>query len=173
MFNPPPEAAGLVTSGGTESILMACLSARQKAYTERRVTQPEMYCSSSISKVFLCHSHTSGSSPKRPTVPSERLVSTSRSEHTMSPALHHPTKSPSHPSPGSSTATPFCSLDPRPTSLTASSTISLPSPDSPCAKRSPSTSTAVSVPFSSLTFPRPGSSPALTTNSSSTFATPA
>ncbi|KAI9792458.1 MAG: hypothetical protein M1816_002342 [Peltula sp. TS41687] len=42
MFNPPPEAAGLVTSGGTESILMACLSARQKAYTERRVTEPEM-----------------------------------------------------------------------------------------------------------------------------------
>lgn len=43
MFNPPPEAAGAVTSGGTESILMACLSARQKAYAERNVTEPEMY----------------------------------------------------------------------------------------------------------------------------------
>ena len=43
MFNAPPGAAGVTTSGGTESILMACLSARQKAYTERGVTEPEMY----------------------------------------------------------------------------------------------------------------------------------
>jgi sphinganine-1-phosphate aldolase len=42
MFNAPPNAAGVSTSGGTESILMACLSARQKAYTERGVTEPEM-----------------------------------------------------------------------------------------------------------------------------------
>ena len=42
MFNAPPGAAGVTTSGGTESILMACLSARQKAYHERRVTEPEM-----------------------------------------------------------------------------------------------------------------------------------
>ncbi|KAL8983238.1 MAG: hypothetical protein Q9177_005033, partial [Variospora cf. flavescens] len=42
LFNAPPEAAGVATSGGTESILMACLSARQKAYTERGVTEPEM-----------------------------------------------------------------------------------------------------------------------------------
>ncbi|KAL8971196.1 MAG: hypothetical protein Q9197_003412, partial [Variospora fuerteventurae] len=41
LFNAPPEAAGVATSGGTESILMACLSARQKAYTERGVTEPE------------------------------------------------------------------------------------------------------------------------------------
>ena len=32
-----------MTSGGTESILMACYSARQKAYAERGVTEPEMY----------------------------------------------------------------------------------------------------------------------------------
>jgi len=31
------------TSGGTESILMACLSARQKAYVERGITEPEMF----------------------------------------------------------------------------------------------------------------------------------
>jgi sphinganine-1-phosphate aldolase len=43
MFNAPPGAAGVTTSGGTESILMACLSARQKAYTERGVFEPEMY----------------------------------------------------------------------------------------------------------------------------------
>lgn len=42
IFNAPPGAAGVTTSGGTESILMACLSARQKAYAERGVTEPEM-----------------------------------------------------------------------------------------------------------------------------------
>ncbi|KAL8755896.1 MAG: hypothetical protein Q9199_003323 [Rusavskia elegans] len=42
LFNAPPGAAGVTTSGGTESILMACMSARQKAYTERGVTEPEM-----------------------------------------------------------------------------------------------------------------------------------
>ncbi|TGO40492.1 hypothetical protein BHYA_0036g00250 [Botrytis hyacinthi] len=42
MFNAPPGAAGVTTSGGTESILMACLSARQKAYAERGVKEPEM-----------------------------------------------------------------------------------------------------------------------------------
>jgi sphinganine-1-phosphate aldolase len=45
MFNAPVGGAGVTTSGGTESILMACLSARQKAYTERGVTEPEMYVS--------------------------------------------------------------------------------------------------------------------------------
>lgn len=42
MYNAPNGAAGVTTSGGTESILMACLSARQKAYQERSVTEPEM-----------------------------------------------------------------------------------------------------------------------------------
>ncbi|KAI9666960.1 MAG: hypothetical protein M1831_001465 [Alyxoria varia] len=42
MFNAPSGAAGVTTSGGTESILMACLSARQKAFHERGVTEPEM-----------------------------------------------------------------------------------------------------------------------------------
>ncbi|OCK83209.1 sphingosine-1-phosphate lyase-like protein [Lepidopterella palustris CBS 459.81] len=42
LFNAPEGAAGVTTSGGTESILMACLSARQKAYIERGVTEPEM-----------------------------------------------------------------------------------------------------------------------------------
>ena len=43
IFNAPPGAAGVTTSGGTESILMAVLSARQKAYTERGVSEPEMF----------------------------------------------------------------------------------------------------------------------------------
>ncbi|KAI9799240.1 MAG: hypothetical protein M1833_004118 [Piccolia ochrophora] len=42
IFNAPTGAAGVTTSGGTESILMACLSARNKAYAERGVTEPEM-----------------------------------------------------------------------------------------------------------------------------------
>lgn len=42
LFNGPAGAAGVTTSGGTESILMACLSARQKAYAERGITEPEM-----------------------------------------------------------------------------------------------------------------------------------
>jgi len=42
LFNAPIDAAGVTTSGGTESILMACLSARQKAYAERNITEPEM-----------------------------------------------------------------------------------------------------------------------------------
>ena len=43
MYNAPAGGAGVTTSGGTESILMACLSARQKARAERGVTEPEMY----------------------------------------------------------------------------------------------------------------------------------
>lgn len=42
MFHAPVGAAGVSTAGGTESILMACLAARQKAYLERGVTEPEM-----------------------------------------------------------------------------------------------------------------------------------
>lgn len=42
LFNAPPGAAGTCTIGGTESILMACLSARQKGYAERGITEPEM-----------------------------------------------------------------------------------------------------------------------------------
>lgn len=42
LFNAPQGGAGVTTSGGTESILMACLSARQKGYVERGITEPEM-----------------------------------------------------------------------------------------------------------------------------------
>ncbi|KAF3933334.1 hypothetical protein ABW19_dt0202418 [Dactylella cylindrospora] len=42
MFNAPAGGVGVTTSGGTESILMACLSARNKAYVEKGVTEPEI-----------------------------------------------------------------------------------------------------------------------------------
>lgn len=42
LFNAPESGAGVTTSGGSESILMAVLSARQKALKERGVTEPEM-----------------------------------------------------------------------------------------------------------------------------------
>jgi sphinganine-1-phosphate aldolase len=42
IFHAPPGAAGASTSGGTDSILSACLAARQQAYNERGITEPEM-----------------------------------------------------------------------------------------------------------------------------------
>lgn len=42
LFNGPSDGAGLTTSGGTESILMACLAARHKGRTERGIKEPEM-----------------------------------------------------------------------------------------------------------------------------------
>lgn len=42
LFNGPPGSAGVSTSGGSESILMACLSARQRGYVEKGITEPEM-----------------------------------------------------------------------------------------------------------------------------------
>jgi len=42
LFNAPETGAGVTTSGGTESILCAVLAARQKAYFERGITEPEI-----------------------------------------------------------------------------------------------------------------------------------
>jgi sphinganine-1-phosphate aldolase len=53
LFNAPPDAAGVSTSGGTESILMAVLSARQKAYLERGITEPEMIIPDTAHAAFL------------------------------------------------------------------------------------------------------------------------
>ncbi|EXJ77014.1 sphinganine-1-phosphate aldolase [Capronia epimyces CBS 606.96] len=52
MFNAPESGAGATTSGGTESILMACLSARQKGFAERRIRQPEMIIPSTAHAAF-------------------------------------------------------------------------------------------------------------------------
>ena len=48
MFGAPEGSAGVSTSGGTESILMACLSARNKAWKERGVREPELYVSTEL-----------------------------------------------------------------------------------------------------------------------------
>ncbi|KAI9712806.1 MAG: hypothetical protein M1820_001428 [Bogoriella megaspora] len=53
MFNAPEGAAGVTTSGGTESILMACLNARNKARKERRVTEPELIMPETAHAAFL------------------------------------------------------------------------------------------------------------------------
>lgn len=42
LFNAPESGAGVTTSGGTESIIMTVLAARQKAYAGRSVREPEM-----------------------------------------------------------------------------------------------------------------------------------
>jgi sphinganine-1-phosphate aldolase len=42
MFNGPSDGAGVTTSGGSESIIMACLGARQKGFLERGIKEPEM-----------------------------------------------------------------------------------------------------------------------------------
>ncbi|RAL09742.1 sphinganine-1-phosphate aldolase DPL1 [Aspergillus homomorphus CBS 101889] len=53
LFNAPSDGAGVTTSGGTESIIMACLAARQKAYTERGVTEPEMIIPDTAHAAFI------------------------------------------------------------------------------------------------------------------------
>ena len=42
LFNGPPETCGVVTSGGTESCLLAVKAYRDMARARRRVTRPEM-----------------------------------------------------------------------------------------------------------------------------------
>ena len=42
LFNGGPDAAGFLTSGGTESILMAVKAARERGRAERGITAPEM-----------------------------------------------------------------------------------------------------------------------------------
>lgn len=42
LFNAPSTGCGTSTSGGTESLLLTCLAARQKAFQERGVTEPEI-----------------------------------------------------------------------------------------------------------------------------------
>ncbi|KAJ5368681.1 Sphingosine-1-phosphate lyase [Penicillium cataractarum] len=53
MFNAPTDGAGVTTSGGTESIIMACLGARQKAFLERGVTEPEMIIPDTAHAAFI------------------------------------------------------------------------------------------------------------------------
>ncbi|QPG76398.1 hypothetical protein FOA43_003787 [Brettanomyces nanus] len=48
LFNAPESGCGTTTSGGTESLLLACLGAREKAYAEKGITEPEIIAPVSI-----------------------------------------------------------------------------------------------------------------------------
>jgi len=52
LFHGAPTAAGFMTSGGTESVLMAVKAARERARTERGVTEPEMVVAESAHAAF-------------------------------------------------------------------------------------------------------------------------
>jgi glutamate/tyrosine decarboxylase-like PLP-dependent enzyme len=52
LFHAPTEAAGFMTSGGTESILMAVKAARERARHERGITAPEMVVANSAHAAF-------------------------------------------------------------------------------------------------------------------------
>jgi sphinganine-1-phosphate aldolase len=86
MYNAPVGGAGVTTSGGTESILMACLSARQMAYTERGVTEPEMYVSQSSFYLSVAHKVSVGSSQRLHILLSVKQDSILASRCTLSPA---------------------------------------------------------------------------------------
>ncbi len=57
LFHAPESAAGFMTSGGTESILMAVKAARERARTERGVTEPNMVIAASAHAAFHKASH--------------------------------------------------------------------------------------------------------------------
>ncbi|GAV29336.1 hypothetical protein PMKS-002818 [Pichia membranifaciens] len=48
LFNAPSTGCGTTSSGGTESLLLACLAAREKAYAEKGITKPEIVAPKSI-----------------------------------------------------------------------------------------------------------------------------
>jgi glutamate/tyrosine decarboxylase-like PLP-dependent enzyme len=57
LFHGAPAAAGFMTSGGTESILMAVKAARERGRAERGVTTPEMVVADSAHAAFHKASH--------------------------------------------------------------------------------------------------------------------
>jgi glutamate/tyrosine decarboxylase-like PLP-dependent enzyme len=57
LFHGAPGAAGFMTSGGTESILMAVKSARERGRAERGVTEPEMIVAESAHAAFHKAAH--------------------------------------------------------------------------------------------------------------------
>lgn len=120
LFNAPEGAAGVTTSGGSESIIMAVLSAREKAKAERGVAEPEMYVFVLLAvSGAMTDMYTLGSYRRRLTRHSAKQQNTSRSASTSFHAQHRHTKSPSLVSHALSTATPFSWWAPLLTSLTA------------------------------------------------------
>jgi glutamate/tyrosine decarboxylase-like PLP-dependent enzyme len=60
LFHAPAEAAGFLTSGGTESILCAVLAARERARTERGIAAPQMVVAESAHAAFHKAAHLFG-----------------------------------------------------------------------------------------------------------------
>lgn len=61
MLNGPPEAVGTMTSGGTESILLACLAARERARAKKPwITSPEIVAPETIHVAFDKAAHLFG-----------------------------------------------------------------------------------------------------------------
>jgi glutamate/tyrosine decarboxylase-like PLP-dependent enzyme len=60
LFHAPDDAAGFMTSGGTESILMAVKAARERARHERNVTAPEIVVANSAHAAFHKAAHDFG-----------------------------------------------------------------------------------------------------------------
>jgi glutamate/tyrosine decarboxylase-like PLP-dependent enzyme len=60
LLNGPETVAGFLTSGGTESILCACLAARERAEAERGVTAPEIVLAESAHAAFHKAAHLFG-----------------------------------------------------------------------------------------------------------------
>ncbi len=117
MFNAPAGGAGVTTSGGTESILMACLSARQKGRVERGVTEPEM-CVQVTADVYHSLTHP-GSCPKLLMQHFGKQEITSVSRYTLS-LVQHLAMPYTYPAcPASSTAILSSLWAPRPISLMA------------------------------------------------------
>jgi len=58
LLHGPDTTSGFLTSGGTESILCAVLAARERARTERGVTEPEMIVAESAHAAFHKAAHT-------------------------------------------------------------------------------------------------------------------
>src|SRR3954453_9147320 len=57
LFHGAPDAAGFMTSGGTESVLMAVKAARERARTERGVDEPEIVLAESAHAAFHKGAH--------------------------------------------------------------------------------------------------------------------
>ncbi len=57
LFHGAPDAAGFMTSGGTESVLLAVKAARERGREERGITEPEMVVAESVHAAFHKGAH--------------------------------------------------------------------------------------------------------------------
>lgn len=78
MYHAPAQAAGTTTSGGTESIMMACLAMREWGRAERGIKRPEMVVPASAHVAFDKAGHYFGMTVRRvPVDPTTRKVNLS------------------------------------------------------------------------------------------------